>query len=236
MNKHGIRRKPAPPATDRRAARAESFSEWAALAGFRQQLADHAARREQAALEAAERARQAQADAELFRRTVGEVSPLKATPALYLPPPAPPPLARQTWLDERAVLREALSDSGDPDILLEIDETLSFRRNGIGLEVVRKLRRGHWVVQAQVDLHGLRRDEAREALQHFVHDSQRQGLRCVRVIHGKGLGSVNREPVLRGKVRAWLTQKNEVLAFCEARDRDGGAGAVLVLLRPARKF
>lgn len=96
---------------------------------------------------------------------------------------------------------------------------------------MRKLRRGNWVIQSQLDLHGLRTDEAREALGEFLRAAIRRGQRCVRVIHGKGLGSVNKEPVLKNKVRNWLVQKDEVLAFCQATAADGGAGAVIVLLR-----
>jgi DNA-nicking Smr family endonuclease len=101
--------------------------------------------------------------------------------------------------------------------------------------VVRKLRRGVWVIQAQIDLHGLRRDEARERLGAFLREAVAEGARCVRVVHGKGLGSPGREPVLKGKVRAWLVQKNEVLAFAQARPSDGGHGALVVLLRSARE-
>ena len=108
---------------------------------------------------------------------------------------------------------------------------MSFARDGIGADTLRKLRRGHWVIQAQLDLHGLRRDEAREALAEFLRQAIRRGLRCVRVIHGKGLGSVNKEPVLKGRVRNWLAQKQEVLAFCQARAADGGSGALVVLLK-----
>jgi DNA-nicking Smr family endonuclease len=100
--------------------------------------------------------------------------------------------------------------------------------------VVRKLRRGVWAIQAQLDLHGLRREEARERLAGFLRASVRDGLRCVRVIHGKGNGSPGREPVLKGKVRSWLVQKSEVIAFAQARAQDGGHGALLVLLRPSR--
>ncbi|MBU6488443.1 MAG: Smr/MutS family protein, partial [Burkholderiales bacterium] len=110
--------------------------------------------------------------------------------------------------------------------------SLFYCRPEIGHEVVRKLRRGHWIVQAQLDLHGMRREQAREALAEFIRESVKRGHRCVRVIHGKGLGSVGKEPVLKGKVRAWLVQKAEVIAFCQARAHDGGAGAVLVLLQP----
>jgi len=100
--------------------------------------------------------------------------------------------------------------------------------------VVRRLRRGHWSLQSQIDLHGLRVDEAREALALYLVSCVKREQRCVRVVHGKGLGSVNREPVLKGKVLKWLTQRDEVLAFCQAPPADGGSGALLVLLRPPR--
>ena len=143
--------------------------------------------------------------------------------------PEAEPLQRER--DEREALRQALSDDFDVDSLLETDETLSFRRPDIGPDVVRKLRRGHWTLQAQIDLHGLRRDQAREALGGFIHDSAKRGLRCVRVVHGKGNGSPGREPVLKGRVRRWLVQKQEVLAFVQARASDGGSGALMVLLK-----
>ena len=125
---------------------------------------------------------------------------------------------------------EALSDEFDVESLLETDDALSFRRRGIGPEVVRKLRRGVWAIQAQLDLHGLRREEAREALGRFLREAGRTGCRCVRVVHGKGHGSPGREPVLKGKVKSWLVQKNEVIAFTQARAAQGGAGALIVLL------
>jgi len=109
---------------------------------------------------------------------------------------------------------------------------MSFRRPGIGIDVARKLRRGHWSIQREIDLHGLRTDDAREALGAFLRDAVRQGLRCVRVVHGKGLGSPGKTPVLKGKVHGWLVQKNEVLAYVQARGDEGGAGAVVVLLKP----
>jgi DNA-nicking Smr family endonuclease len=114
---------------------------------------------------------------------------------------------------------------------LETDEALSYGRPGISPDTLRKLRRGHWVIQHQLDLHGLRTDAAREALAEFLRGACKRGLRCVRVVHGKGLGSVNKEPVLKNKVRNWLVQKDEVIAFCSARPADGGTGAVVVLLK-----
>ncbi|MGB7481004.1 MAG: Smr/MutS family protein, partial [Burkholderiaceae bacterium] len=157
--------------------------------------------------------------------------PLATAARALTPPPRPLPVARQRIADVAAALQESISDEFTVDTLLATDGDLSFARDGIGADTVRKLRRGHWVVQAQLDLHGLRRDEAREALAEFIRQATRRGLRCVRVIHGKGLGSVNKEPVLKGRVRNWLAQKKEVLAFCQARATDGGSGALMVLLK-----
>ena len=128
-------------------------------------------------------------------------------------------------------MKASLSDEFDISTLLDVDDQLSFRRSGIGTDVTRKLRRGDWSIQGQVDLHGLRSDEARDALAQFVRDSVRMGWRCVRVVHGKGLGSPGKMPVLKTKVQRWLVQKNEVQAFVQAPPVQGGAGALLVLLK-----
>ena len=169
----------------------------------------------------------------LFATAVGAVVPLKksATPALARA--RPPAVARQRQRDEAAALAESISDAFDAESLLETDDALSFRRRGIGLDVVRKLRRGVWVIQDEIDLHGLRSDGARERVGSFIRDSARAGLRCIRVVHGKGLGSPGREPVLKAKVKSWLVQRSEVLAFTHARPADGGHGALIVLLKPA---
>jgi DNA-nicking Smr family endonuclease len=202
------------------------------LQALKMQL-DHA-RREAAEREARERAeaQRLQRERRLFADTVGPVQPLKDRRLAELPRPRPAPLPLQRVLDEQSVLREALSDEMDVESLLETDEALSFRRPGVGPDVPRRLRRGEWTIQAQIDLHGLRRDEARERLSEFIREAARQGLRCVRVVHGKGHGSPGKSPVLKGKVRAWLVQKNEVMAFTQARASEGGAGALVVLLGP----
>jgi DNA-nicking Smr family endonuclease len=174
-----------------------------------------------------------QRERELFARSVGAVVPLRPTGRTPPARPLPHPEPRQRQRDEAAVLAESISDEFDVESLLETDEALSFRRRGVGPEVVRKLRRGVWAIQAQLDLHGMRRDEAREALAAFLREAVRGGLRCVRVVHGKGNGSPGREPVLKGKVRSWLVQKSEVIAFTQARAQDGGHGALIVLLRPS---
>ncbi|WP_246164883.1 Smr/MutS family protein [Pigmentiphaga aceris] len=207
---------------------------FAGLKAMRQALQEQ--RRAEAVAQAAREAAavDARRAANEFRHAMGDVTPL-ATTARFTPAPAsPPPLPFKRWEDDKAVLRESLSDEYGADWLIETDETLSYRRSGLGQDVVRNLRRGQWVVGSQIDLHGCRVDEAREALSEFLRDCVKREVRCVRVIHGKGLGSKNRTPVLKEKVRRWLVQKEQVLAFVEARDVDGGAGVVLVLLRSRR--
>jgi len=113
----------------------------------------------------------------------------------------------------------------------EIEGEQTFLRRGLGTDILVKLRRNHWVVQAVIDLHGMTTAEAHDALADFLVEARAQGLRCVRVIHGKGLTSPNREPVLKGKVRRWLSQWDDVLAYCEAPRHAGGSGAVIALLR-----
>ena len=203
------------------------------LQSIRKTLADQAAAAAREAAEARATAAREKREARLFELTVGVVLPLR-TPATEPPSrPLPEPLPRQRQRDDAAVLHESISDEFDVDWLLETDDSLSYRREGIAPEVVRKLRRGVWSIQAQLDLHGLRRDQAREHLGTFLREAVSQGLRCVRVIHGKGNGSPGREPVLKSKVKTWLVQKDEVIAFAQARAADGGHGALLVLLRPS---
>lgn len=204
------------------------------LAALRQQLHEARADAARAEAEAQQRAARDKRERELFAHSVGLVSPLRHTRRASIERPRPPAQARQRESDEAAVLREAISDEFDVETLLDTDDTLSFRRADVGPDVVRKLRRGVWAIQAQLDLHGLRREQAREHLGAFLREADRQGLRCVRVIHGKGNGSPGREPVLKSKVKTWLVQKAEVIAFAQARAADGGHGALLVLLRPAR--
>ncbi len=176
----------------------------------------------------------AEHERQLFSRSVGPVQALPERGRANLRRAPLPPIPRQRLLDEEAALREALSNEVDVDSLLDTDEGLSFRRDHIGPDVSKRLRRGEWTVQAEVDLHGLRRDDARETLATFLRDATHAGLRCVRVVHGKGHGSPGRQPVLKAKVRAWLVQKQEVLVFVQARAAQGGSGALLVLLTGER--
>ena len=190
---------------------------------------------ERAQAEAAARAAEEQkrdAERHLFARAVGPVKALPDRRHARLPKVPAEPVARQFQQDEAAALRDSLSDGFDVTTLLDTDESLSFRRPGIGPDVTRKLRKGDWTIQREIDLHGLRSDEARLALSEFIRDAHRKGVRCVRVVHGKGLGSPGKMPVLKNKVHSWLVQKNQVMAFVQAKPAEGGAGALVVLLTP----
>lgn len=153
--------------------------------------------------------RKTTSERDLFIRAAGKVQPMPERRRVVLKKDPPPPKPMQYQLDEQAVLIEAISDEFDVGTLLDVDENLSFRRPGIGIDVARKLRRGDWSIQRQIDLHGLRRDEAREKLSFFIREAFKQGIRCVRVVHGKGLGSPGKTPVLKSKVQRWLVQKNK---------------------------
>jgi DNA-nicking Smr family endonuclease len=134
--------------------------------------------------------------------------------------------------DDALVLQESLSDLFDVDGLLGEDPHLSYAKEGLGTDVVKKLRKGHWPIQDELDLHGMTVDAARSAVTRFVRNALRRGQRCVRLIHGIGYGSPNGKPVLRAVVHSWLVQLDDVLAFCVANRADGGSGALIVLLRP----
>jgi DNA-nicking Smr family endonuclease len=145
------------------------------------------------------------------------------------------PIARQRLRDEQAALTESLSDHSTWDIGKETGDELVYLREALPLQTLRKLRRGHWVIQRELDLHGHTTDEARAAVGGFLQACLRDDIRCVRIVHGKGLGSKNREPVLKNKVGNWLRQRDEVLAYCQARRTEGGSGAVTVLLKSNRR-
>ena len=209
--------------------KAKSFQD---LEAMRRQIAEGERIAREHKAQRAEAQKRAEAERDLFQRAAGKVQPLARHGRVHHPPEPVAPIPAQRQLDDQRVLKEALSDEFDAATLLEVDEAMSFRRPGIGIDVARKLRRGPWSIQSEIDLHGLRSEDAREALAAFLREAGRQGLRCVRVVHGKGLGSPGKTPVLKGKVHSWLVQKNEVLAFVQARADEGGAGAVVVLLKP----
>jgi len=176
-----------------------------------------------------------EAQARLFREAMQDVTPLPESERADIERLRPEPVARQRELDEARALASSLSDDIDIELLLQTDESLSWKREHLGHQVIPRLRRGHWSVKAQLDLHGKRVEEAREAMVAFLADAVTREIRCVRIVHGKGLGSVNKEPILKNKVMRWLVQREEVLAFCQARPNDGGSGALIVLLVASRK-
>jgi DNA-nicking Smr family endonuclease len=169
--------------------------------------------------------------AELFRQVAGAVAPLKDKNLADVERPVPAPRPRQREEDEREVLREAIETPLSFEDRLDTGDEAAYLRTGLPRRVLTDLRRGRWVVQGELDLHGLTRDEARASLARFIALSLQQGRRCLRVIHGKGHGSPGRMPVLKHLSRGWLAQREDILAFCQARPHDGGDGALLVLLQ-----
>ncbi len=166
-----------------------------------------------------------------FQSLFSDVTPLPPANRVTPERPRPRPMPQQRTRDEREVLDETLSDWTPWAAGYETGEELVYARPGVPTHVMRRLRRGHWTVQEVLDLHGLTSDEARLAVAEFLAHCKRNGLKCVRMIHGKGLRSPNREPVLKRKLAGWLMQREEVLAFCQARRTEGGGGAVVVLLK-----
>lgn len=168
-------------------------------------------------------------DAALFREAAAGAKPVVAARRVALRPPSPPARARFRRRDEDDVLGESLRTSAEA-MDLETGDELYFRRPGISDVVLRNLRRGKYAIEGHIDLHGMTGEEARRALRAFLAASVNSQRRCVRVIHGKGLRSGARGPVLKASVNRWLRQWDDVLAFVSAPARDGGTGAVYVLL------
>lgn len=166
----------------------------------------------------------------MFRQVVANAHPL-VVDRIYHEPPKPLAVPRQTALDEVAALDESRNGPLLSELFLEGGDEAFWCRNGVSLKQMRDLRRGRWVLQASIDLHGHTRDQARLALSAFLNECQAKTYRCIRIVHGKGQHSPGREPVLKHLVLDWLSLRQEVLAFCQARRCDGGAGAVVVLLR-----
>ncbi len=165
----------------------------------------------------------------LFRDAVRDVEPLIAPDQAVHSRKFPQPIIKHTLRDKLSAPDDFFSDHVLPE--MKTGDEWSFLRPGLSRQTLRRLRRSYWKINAQLDLHGFARDEARQELGTFLNTCNKRGFRCVQVIHGKGLNSKNREPVLKTMVRGWLAQHNGVLAFCQAKPADGGSGAVLVLLK-----
>jgi DNA-nicking Smr family endonuclease len=167
-------------------------------------------------------------DSAEFKKAFADVKPLKRHKRVALKPPAPPPVPHQRRRDEAAALAESLESPLAVDDMIETGDELSYLRDGMARETLRKLRRGHWSVQDGIDLHGMTRDQASAVVVEFLEHCVVHGLRCVRIVHGKGLG------ILKAKLGKWLPQRQEVLAYCQAPAHEGGGGALLVLLKARR--
>ena len=169
-------------------------------------------------------------DKEEFRKAMSDAKPLKADIRVPREKPKPKPKARFKRADELAVLAESLEDDIDA-IEHGSGGALRFHRQHVGRRTLRKLTRGGYSVQAEIDLHGMTLAEAKPRLRDFIEYSTQQNHLCVRVVHGKGLGSGERGPVLKSAVNAWLRRWKNVLAFVSTRQVDGGTGAIYVLLQ-----
>ena len=146
--------------------------------------------------------------------------------------PKPRPVPHQSKRDEQKVIDELLVSPSDYEDM-QPGDSLSYVQSGIQKQVFRKLKKGQYSIGAELDLHGTTRIEAQQQLNEFINQSRERGIRCVRIIHGKGYGSSNQGPVLKPLVNQWLQRRAEILAFCSARPVDGGTGAVYVLLKSA---
>jgi len=174
-------------------------------------------------------------DKDLLREALKDVAPLRHSGKASLQRPLPVPVPAQSLREDQQVLQDSLSDQMPLEVGLEMGDELLFLRSGLSNQILKKLRRGYWATQDHLDLHGLRTEEARALLVTFLNNALVHGLRCVRIVHGKGLRSKNAEPVLKRKIGNWLAQRDEVLAFVQARPEDGGSGAVMVLLKAHKK-
>ena len=214
----------------------KDFSE---LKSLSKQLREQTEARAAAEAERVKREKTQVVEANIFQSAVGGVKRLpesnRHVPQMPKTASVPLPVKRKLTQaeDDAEVLRESLSDLFEVDHYLEEDPALNYAAPGVGSDVVKKLRKGHWPVQDELDLHGMRRDQARDAIGDFLRRSTMRNHRCVCVIHGRGFGSRGQEPVLKSMVHSWLVQKEEVVAFCQARSSEGGEGALMVLLRAA---
>lgn len=172
-------------------------------------------------------------DNQLFLETVGKVIPIKSDKRSIVPTqkPRPYPQKKTPLIADKLTLSQTQAANA-----LYAEDTLSYTASGLQKNVLRKMRRGHYGLDSELDLHGLTSHEAKRELIKFLHFCELDGCRCVRIIHGKGYRSENNLPVLKNDINTWLRQHQEVQAFCSAAQKDGGAGAVLVLLHLSGKY
>jgi DNA-nicking Smr family endonuclease len=172
-------------------------------------------------------------DSDLFLASIGKVTPIKSDKHSVAPSQKPKPYPRKKTLQFADKLTLAQTEAVHA---LHAEDTISYTASGLQKNVLKKMRRGHYGLDAEHDLHGLTSAEAKRELVKFLHFCEQDGCRCVRIIHGKGYRSENNLPVLKNDLNVWLRQHQEVQAFCSTAQKDGGAGAVFVLLRLSGKY
>jgi len=216
-----------------------AMKDFAELKSLSKQLREQADARATAEAERVKREKTQAVEANLFQSSLNGVKRMPVSDR-YVPPSVPkgvapakaPPRKLTQAEDDALVMQESLSDLFEVDHYLEDDPALNYSAPGVGPDVMKKLRKGHWPIQDELDLHGMNRDQARDAIGVFLTRAGQRNHRCVCVIHGRGFGSRGQEPVLKSMVHSWLVQRG-VVAFCQARDHEGGEGALIVLLRAA---
>lgn len=174
-------------------------------------------------------------DSTLFRQSIGIVKKMKSDNLHFMEKKKPKPYPKTQELKEIKKLEDGARSHAEVEKLLQ-EDSMGYSALGIQKNVLKKLRKGHFGLDASIDLHGLTREEANKQLSRFLHFSIEEGYRCVHIIHGKGYRSPDNHPVLKNDINIWLRQYKEVLAFCSTPPKDGGTGAVFVLLKLSVKY
>jgi DNA-nicking Smr family endonuclease len=172
-------------------------------------------------------------DRDLFRQTIGTVLAVKRDKVSLTRANKPKPYPKPAVINVDGLIDTATSL---PIEKVGIEDSLSFLNTGLQHAVLKKLRRGFFGLDAEIDLHGLNSDEAKRQLLHFLHYCVEDGYRCVHIVHGKGHRSPDQHPVLKNNINIWLRQHKDVQAFCSAAPKNGGTGAVVVLLQLSDKY
>ena len=172
-------------------------------------------------------------DSDLFRQTIGKVRPVNNDKILLNTEHKPKPYPKKMTSPLTCPL--TLSTEYDLD-KVGLEDSLSYTAPGLQTAVLKKLRKGFFGLDAEIDLHGLTSNSAQQQLLQFLHDCTYNGCRCIHIIHGKGYRSTDQYPVLKNNLNLWLRRHQQVLAFCSASPKDGGTGAIFVLLRLTNKY